>query len=174
MHARFDQLSDVHAVDRITSINYFGSVYCTWYALPHLKRSRGRIVGVSSITGKIGVPTRTLYSGTKHAMAGFFDSLRIELLDDGVSVTMAYPGFVATQIATRALGPDGKPLGKRPVDDRRAIPVDECARRIIEAAAKRSREVVMARRAKLGMLLRVLAPARVDAMAARGIKRGRS
>jgi len=174
MHARFDQLSDVHAVDRITGINYFGSVYCTWYALPHLKRSKGRIVGVSSITGKIGVPTRTLYSGTKHAMAGFFDSLRIELAEDGVSVTMAYPGFVATEIATRALGPDGKPLGKRPVDDRRAIPVDECARRIIEAAAKRSREVIMARRAKLGMILKALAPGRVDKMAAKGIKRGRS
>ena len=174
MHARFDQLSDVHAVDRITGINYFGSVYCTWYALPHLKRSKGRIVGVSSITGKIGVPTRTLYSGTKHAMAGFFDSLRIELAEDGVSVTMAYPGFVATEIATRALGPDGKPLGKRPVDDRRAIPVDECARRIIEAAANRSREVIMARRARLGMILKALAPGRVDRMAAKGIKRGRS
>jgi short-subunit dehydrogenase len=174
MHARFDQLSDVHAVDRITGINYFGSVYCTWYALPHLKRSKGRIVGVSSITGKIGVPTRTLYSGTKHAMAGFFDSLRIELAGDGVSVTMAYPGFVATEIATRALGPDGKPLGKRPVDDRRANRVDECARRIIDAAANRSREVIMARRAKLGMILKALAPGRVDKMAAKGIKRGRS
>jgi Short-chain dehydrogenases of various substrate specificities len=107
-------------------------------------------------------------------MAGFFDSLRIELADEGVSVTMAYPGFVATEIATRALGPDGKPLGKRPVDDRRAIPVDECARRIIDAAAKRSREVIMARRAKLGMILKALAPARVDKMAAKGIRRGRS
>src|SRR6478672_5741079 len=174
MHARFDQLSDVHSVDRITSINYFGSVYCTWYALPYLKRSRGRIVGVSSITGKIGVPTRTLYSGTKHAMAGFFDSLRIELVEDGVSVTMAYPGFVATNIATRALGPDGKPLGKRPVDDRRAISVEECARRIIDAAANRSREIVIARRAKLGMILKAFAPQVVDKMAERGIKRGRS
>lgn len=174
MHARFDELSDVHAVDRITRINYLGSVYCTWYALPHLKLSRGRIVGVSSITGKIGVPTRTLYAGTKHAMAGFFDSLRIELVDDNISVTMVYPGFVATDIATRALGPDGKPLGKRPVNNKKAIQVDECARRIIDAAGKRSREVVMARRARLGMILRALAPGRVDKMAAKGIRRGRS
>lgn len=174
MHARFDQLSDVHAVDRITRINYFGSVYCTWYALPHLKRSHGRIVGVSSITGKIGVPTRTLYAGTKHAMAGFFDSLRIELKEDGVSVTMVYPGFVATDIAQRALGPDGQPLGTRPVDKGKVMQVDDCARRIIDAAAKRSREVIMARPAKLGMILKALAPERVDKMAARGIKRGRS
>lgn len=174
MHARFDQLSDVHAVDRVTRINYFGSVYCTWYALPHLKRSHGRIVGVSSITGKIGVPTRTLYAGTKHAMAGFFDSLRIELKDDGVSVTMIYPGFVATDIAQRALGPDGQVLGTRPVDKGKVMQVDVCARQIIDAAAKRSREVIMARPAKLGMLLKVLAPERVDRMAAKGIKRGRS
>lgn len=174
MHARFDQLTDVHAVDRITRINYFGSVYCTWYALPHLKRSHGRIVGVSSITGKIGVPTRTLYSGTKHAMAGFFDSLRIELKEDGVSVTMIYPGFVATDIAQRALGPDGKPLGTRPVDKGKVMQVDDCARRIIEAAAKRSREVIMTKPAKLGMILKAIAPERVDRMAAKGIKRGRS
>jgi len=174
MHARFDQIGDVHAVERITAINYFGSVYCTWYALPHLKRSRGRIVGVSSITGKVGVPTRTLYSGTKHAMAGFFDSLRIELLEDHVSVTIVYPGFVATDIATRALGPDGKPLGKRPVNNRKAIQVDDCARRIIQAAARREREVVMARRAKLGMFLKVFAPGQIDRMAAKGIARGRS
>jgi short-subunit dehydrogenase len=174
MHARFDQLSDVHAVDRITRINYFGSVYCTWYALPHLKQTRGRIVGVASITGKIGVPTRTLYAGTKHAMAGFFDSLRIELREEGVSVTMAYPGFVATDIAQRALGPDGQPLGKRPVDKGKVMQVDECARLIIDAAGKRSREIVMARPAKLGMILKALAPERVDRMAEKGIKRGRS
>ncbi|MEO7368425.1 MAG: SDR family oxidoreductase [Gemmatimonadaceae bacterium] len=173
MHARFDELSDIHAVDRITRINYFGSVYCTWYALPHLKRSHGRIVGVSSITGKTGVPTRTLYSGTKHAMAGFFDSLRIELKGSGVSVTMIYPAFVATDIAERALGPDGQPLGTRPVQKSKVMQVDDCARRIIEAAAGRVREVVMTRRAKLGMILKLLSPDRVDGMAERTIARGR-
>ncbi len=172
MHARFDELSDIHAVDRITRINYFGSVYCTWYALPHLKRSKGRIVGVSSVTGKTGVPTRTLYAGTKHAMAGFFDSLRIEMKDSGVSVTMIYPAFVATDIAERALGPDGQPLGNRPVHKGKVMQVDDCARRIIEAAAGRAREVVMTRRARLGMILKVLSPDRVDRIAERTIARG--
>jgi len=173
MHARFDELSDIHAVDRITGINYFGSVYCTWYALPHLKRARGRIVGVSSITGKAGAPTRTLYAGTKHAMAGFFDSLRIELKESGVTVTMIYPGFVATDIAERALGPDGQLLGRRPVIKRKVMQVDDCARRIIEAAAARVREVVMTKRAKLGMIVKVLAPERIDRIAERTIERGR-
>jgi short-subunit dehydrogenase len=173
MHARFDQLSDVHAVDRITRINYFGSVYCTWYALPYLKRSHGRIVGVSSITGRNGVPTRTLYAGTKHAMAGFFDSLRIELKNDGVSVTMIYPGFVATDIAERALGPDGQPLGTRPVKKEFAMPADECARQIITAAAERKREVIMRKRATLGLIAKIFFPERVDEIARRTIEQGR-
>ena len=173
MHARFDQLRDIEAVERITAINYFGSVYCTWYALPHLKQSKGRIVAVASITGKNGVPTRTLYAATKHAMAGFFDSLRIELKDDGVSVSVVYPGFVATDIAERALGPDGKPLGTRPVVKNAVMTVEECARRTIAVARAREREEVMAPNARVGMLLKAISPETVDRMAERAIRRGR-
>jgi short-subunit dehydrogenase len=173
MHARFDELHDIEAIEHITAINYFGSVYCTWYALPYLKKTRGRLVAVSSLTGKNGVPTRTLYAGTKHAMAGFFDSLRIELKNDGVSVTVIYPGFVATDIAERALGPDGKPLGTRPVVKNAIMSVEECARQTIKAAAERKREVIMTRRARLGMLVKALWPDIVDRIAERGIKRGR-
>lgn len=173
MHARFDQLRDIEAVDRITAINYFGSVYCTWYALPHLKHSKGRLVAIASVTGKNGVPTRTLYAGTKHAMAGFFDSLRIELKSDGVSVTVLYPGFVATDIAERALGPDGKPLGTRPVVKHAVMSVEECARRTIETMRARKRESIMAPNARIGMLLKAISPGTVDRMAERAIKRGR-
>ena len=173
MHARFDELHDIDAVERITAINYFGSVYCTWYALPYLKKTKGRLVAISSLTGRNGVPTRTLYSGTKHAMAGFFDSLRIELKQDGVSVTVIYPGFVATDIAERALGPDGKPLGTRPVNKNAIMSVEECARQTVQAVAERKREVIMTRRAKLGMLLKAIWPDVVDRFAERGIKRGR-
>ena len=173
MHARFDELGDIRVVERITGINYFGSVYCTWYALPHLKRSKGRIVAISSLAGRNGVPTRTLYSGTKHAMAGFFDSLRLELKRDGVSVTVIYPGFVATDIAERALGPDGKPLGTRPVAKHAVMTVEECARQTIDAMTKRKREVVMTKRARLGTLLQALSPGTVDRLAVRAIERGR-
>jgi short-subunit dehydrogenase len=162
MHARFDELRDIDAVERITAINYFGSVYCTWYALPYLKKTKGRLVAISS-----------LYSGTKHAMAGFFDSLRIELKQDGVSVTVIYPGFVATDIAERALGPDGKPLGTRPVNKNAIMSVEECARQTIEAVAERKREVIMTRRARLGMLMKAIWPDIVDRIAERGIKKGR-
>jgi short-subunit dehydrogenase len=173
MHARFDELHDIDAVERITAINYFGSVYCTWYALPYLKKTKGRLVAISSLTGRHGVPTRTLYSGTKHAMAGFFDSLRIELKNEGVSVTVIYPGFVATDIAERALGPDGKPLGTRPVNKNAIMSVEECARQTVQAVAERKREVIMTRRARLGMLLKAIWPDIVDRFAESGIKRGR-
>ncbi|MBA3341023.1 MAG: SDR family oxidoreductase [Gemmatimonadaceae bacterium] len=173
MHARFDELDDLEAVDRITAINYLGSVYCTFYALPHLKRTRGRIVAISSLTGLVGVPTRTIYAATKHAMAGFFDSLRIELKRDGVSVTVIYPGFVATDIAERAIGPGGKVLGRRPVAKHAAMPVEECARRTLEAAGGRKREVIMTGRARLGLILKAIVPAAVDRMSERAIQRGR-
>lgn len=173
MHARFDELHDIEAVERITAINYFGSVYCTWFALPHLKKTRGRLVAISSLTGKHGVPTRTLYAGTKHAMAGFFDSLRIELKSEGVSVTVIYPGFVDTGVAERALGRDGKPLGTRPVVKNAIMSVEECARQTVAAAAERKREVIMTRRARVGMILKALWPEAVDRIAERGIRRGR-
>lgn len=173
MHARFDELRDVDAAERIMRINYLGSVWCTYYALPHLKKSRGRIVAVSSLTGKSGVPTRSLYAATKHAMAGFFDSIRIELRNDGVSVTVVYPGFVATDIAHRMIAPDGGILGERPVQKNAVMTVEECARQIVRAAAKRKRQVVMTRIARFGLFVKLIAPGIVDGFAERTVRRGR-
>src|SRR6185436_3084630 len=118
-------------------INYLGSVYCTYYALPHLRSARGRIVAVSSLTGKTGVPTRSGYAASKHAMNGFFDTLRIELAGSGVSVTVACPDFVATEIRERAYGADGKPLGKSPVQETKVMTAETCARLILASAARR-------------------------------------
>jgi NAD(P)-dependent dehydrogenase (short-subunit alcohol dehydrogenase family) len=175
MWARFDEITDLAVFERVMRVNYLGSVYCTHHALPHLKRSRGRIVGVSSLTGRTGVPTRSAYAASKHAMAGLFDSLRIELDGTGVTVTMIYPGFVATEIRERALGPDGTPLGagNSPVREREVMTVEECARRIVAAAAARRREEVMTARAKLGMWLKLVAPGAVDRIARRAIERGK-
>ena len=173
MHARFDELRDIDAAERIMKINYLGSVWCTWFALPHLRTTGGRIVAVSSLTGKNGVPTRTLYAATKHAMAGFFDSLRIELRGEGVSVTVAYPGFVATDIAQRAIAPDGGTLGERPVERTAVMSAGECARLIIEAARKRKREIVMTRIARFGLLAKAIVPGLVDRFAERKVRRGR-
>jgi short-subunit dehydrogenase len=173
MWVRFDELRDLSVVEKIMRVNYLGSVYCTFHALPHLKRSRGRIVGVSSLTGKTGVPTRSAYGASKHAMAGFFDSLRIELAGSGVTVTMAYPDFVATEIRERAFGADGQPLGASPVQETKVMTAETCARQILEAAASRRRELVMSGRGKLGQWLKLLAPSLVDRIAAKAIAQGR-
>lgn len=173
MWARFDEVRDLSIFERMMRVNYLGSVYCTWHALPHLKKTRGRIVGISSLTGKTGVPTRSGYAASKHAMAGFFDSLRIELDGTGVTVTMIYPGFVATEIRERAFGADGKPLGKSPVREAEVMTVETCAGLILEAAAERRRELVMTRRGKFGMWLKLLAPGAVDRIARKAIEEGR-
>jgi short-subunit dehydrogenase len=173
MWATFDEVTDLSVFEKIIQVNYMGSVYCTHYALPYLKQSRGQIVGISSLTGKTGVPTRSGYSASKHAMVGFFDSLRIEVAPFGVSVTMIYPGFVSSEVRARAFGPDGKPLGDSPVRETEVMTVETCARLIVEALAKRKREVVMTLRGKLGQWLKLIAPGLVDRIASQAIKTGK-
>lgn len=173
MWARFDEVTDLSIFEKIMQVNYLGSVYCTYYALPYLKQTKGRIVGVSSLTGKGGVPTRSGYAASKHAMAGFFDSLRIELKESGVSVTMTYPGFVSTGIQARGFGPDGKPLDHNPLQLNKVMSTEECARIILRAAARRQREEVMTLRGKVGQWLKLIAPALVDRIASKAIREGK-
>ena len=172
MWAHFDEIQDLAPFEQIMRVNLFGSMYCTYHALPHLKKSAGRIVGISSLAGKTGVPTRSVYAASKHAMAGFFDSLRIEVADYGVSVTMIYPGFVASEVRIRALGPDGKPSGKSSVQEDAIMTAESCARLIVAATAKRKREVVMTLSAKIGQWLKLIAPAIPDRVAKRMIEQG--
>ncbi len=174
MWARFDEISDLSLFEKIMQVNYFGSLYCTWYALPHLKKSKGRLVGISSLTGKTGVPTRTGYAASKHAMAGFFDSLRVELRGQGVSVTMIYPGFVATEVRKRAFGKDGKALGESHLEESGVMTVEACVNQVIPVIANRRRELVMTTRGKLGMWLKLIAPGLVDKIALRSIEKGRT
>jgi short-subunit dehydrogenase len=173
MWARLDEITDLTIFEKIMQVNYLGSVYCTYYALPHLKESKGRLVAVSSLTGKAGVPTRTGYAASKHAMVGFFDSLRVELRGSGVSVTMIYPGFVDTGVQERGYGADGKPLGRNPLQKSKIMTAPECARLCIRAIADRRREEVMTLRGKLGQWLKLIAPALVDEIAAKAIEEGK-
>lgn len=173
MWAKFEDIIDLSVFEQIMRVNYLGSVYCTHYSLPHLIQSRGQIVGISSLTGKTGVPTRSAYAASKHAMAGFFDSLRIEVAPLGVSVTMIYPGFVASEVRTHALGPDGKPLGTSPVREGEVMKVGTCARLIIDAMARRKREQVMTLRGKFGQWLKLITPGLVDRIASRAIQSGK-
>ncbi len=127
MWTTLEDMSDPSVIEQVMRINYLGAAFCTYHALPYLKQSRGRIVGVSSIAGLNGVPTRTAYSASKHAMFGFFDSLRIELLETGVTVTMIAPDFVLSEMHRRAFDKDGKPLGTSPVQEDKVMTSTEKA-----------------------------------------------
>ena len=173
MWARAEDVTDWGVYERLLRVNYLGAAYCALAALPHLRATRGRIVAVSSLAGKTGVPMRTGYVAAKAALNGFFDSLRIELMGSGVSVTIVCPGFVGTGSRARNLGPDGSPLGRSPVNEAAMMSVAECTRQLLDAAEHRDRELVMTSRARLGMWLKLLAPWLVDRMAAKAMERGR-
>ena len=170
MWAKFADIKDISMLERIMQVNYMGAVYCTHHALPHLVASRGRLVGVASLTGLVGVPTRTGYAASKHAMRGFFDSLRIELTDESVSVTMIYPGFVATGIRENATGADGKPARIDPVNKDDVMSAEECADIIVRAIESRKREEIMTMKGKLGQWLKLIAPGVIDGMAKRAVE----
>ncbi len=171
MWARFEEITDLTLFDRVMRVNYLGSVYCTHYALPHIKARKGLLVAISSLTGKTGVPTRTGYAASKHAMQGFFDSLRIELLGTGVDVLVVSPGFVATDIRARAFGPNGQPLQESRRDESRdTMDVKTCVAQITRAIDHRDREVVMTARAKVGLFLKLVAPRLVDRIALRTVR----
>jgi short-subunit dehydrogenase len=172
MWTMFDRVQDISIFERILQVNYLGSVYCTFYALPHLKQTRGRIVGISSLAGKTGVPARTGYAASKHAMVGFFDSLRVEIARDGVSVTLAYPDFVATGARFRNLGADGKPVVNAPPYAANTMTAETCARQIVRGVAKRQRDIYVSTRGKLGPWAKLLLPNLVDRIARRAIEHG--
>ena len=173
MWARFDEVADLGVFEQLMRVNYLGCVWLTHFALPELKRARGQIVAVASLAGLTGVPTRTGYAASKHALIGFCDSLRIELQDQGVDVTVVAPDFVVSEIHRRSLGADGQPLGTSPMQESRIMSTEECARMILRAMEGRKRLVLGSLRGKLGRWARLVAPGVVDGIARRAVARGR-
>ncbi len=130
-------------VDRdLMEVNYFGSVSLTKQLLPHMmNRGEGHFVVVTSLTGIFGTPYRSGYAASKHALHGFYDSMRAELEDSGIKVTIAAPGFVKTNVSVNAFQGDGQSLGK--MDDAQAngLSAEQCAAKIIKAIKRQKREV---------------------------------
>ncbi len=171
MWARLDEIRDTSIFERLMRLNYLGSVYCTYYALPYLKERRGRLVGIASVAGLSGVPTRSGYSASKHAMFGFFDSLRIELMGSGVSVTMVAPDFVLSEVHRRALDGEGRPLGSSPMKESRIMTADACAALIVRAMERRERLLITSLRGRVARCLKLFAPAWVDRIARNAIEK---
>ncbi len=170
MWTTLEQITDTSIIEQIMRINYLGAAYCTYYALPYLKQSKGRIAAVSSVAGLTGVPTRTAYCASKHAMFGFFDALRVELMDSGVTVTMIAPDFVLSEIHRRAFAGDGSPLGESPVQEEKIMTAEECAVQIVEALENRKRLLIMSGRGKVGRWIKLIAPGVIDRVAQKAIR----
>lgn len=161
--ARLEDYSDLSLFQHTMSVNFFGAVYCTYYALPHLIRSRGRIVAVSSLGGKAPLPYNSPYIASKFALHGFLDSLRMELMRHGVSVTIICPYWVVTGFHEAQMDKDGVPKGPtgRAIYSKNMMTAERCAQVILRAADRRQREVVIGP-GHLIAWLKLLAPGLVD------------
>ncbi|MEM6902595.1 MAG: SDR family oxidoreductase [Pseudomonadota bacterium] len=171
-HANFADISeeDLAWYQDLMTLNFWSTVWLTKDALPHLIKSKGQIVAVSSVAGLVGVPGRSAYCATKWAMGGFFDSLRPELAHQDVAVTIAHPGVVATAIRERGYAAGGEPLGRSGIREDKVMSVEECASRIIKGMETRKREIIMTRQTHLGRWLKLLAPSLIDKIAMNEVK----
>lgn len=158
-----DEFPDLHLFRQTLDINLYGTVYCTYYALPHLKQSKGRIVTVSSLGGKSAIPYNTPYCASKYGLQGFSDSLRMELYQHGVSVTVICPWWVVTEFHEAQMDKNGTPRGQpgRAIYTKKTMSADQCAQITLNAALKRRREILMGP-GRLAVWLKVAAPDFLD------------
>jgi short-subunit dehydrogenase len=169
MNARFAELQPV-VLRRVVEVDFFATVELTRLALPALRERKGRILVVSSLTGLVGPPTRTAYAAAKHALHGFFDALRIELRDDGVSVTIACPGFVDTPMRIHAVLGDGSEQGRDQASGRQMLTADRVAAASLRAASRRQRMILLGRETRIARLLSILAPSLLDRVLAKSTR----
>ncbi len=164
--ALFDEFPDLHLFKYTMDVNFYGAVYCTYYALPYLKQAKGRIVAISSVGGKAAIPFNTPYISSKYAMHGFYDALRMELNQHGVSITVVCPWWVVTEFHEAQMNKDGEPRGARgrAIYSKRMMTADRCAAITLRAADKRRREVLMGPGA-LAAWLKPLSPSFLDWLA---------
>lgn len=161
MRALFKDL-DLAVLKNLMDVNFWGTVYCTKYALPHILKTTGSIVAVSSIAGYRGLPGRTGYSSSKFAMNGFMESLRTELLKTGVHVMVACPGFTTSNIRVAALSQDGTAHGQTSMEEGKMMSAEEVAQRICDGIEQRKRTLIMTRQGKLAVWVNKWFPAFAD------------
>jgi dehydrogenase/reductase SDR family protein 7B len=161
MRALFDEVR-LDVLHELMNTNFWGTVYCTYYALPHLLKNKGSLVGVSSIAGYQALPARTGYSASKFAIQGFLNTIRIENLYTGLHVMIACPGFTASNIRNTALTADGSQQKDTPLEEGKLMSAEIVANRIIKGIEKRKRQVIMTTEGKLTVFLGKFFPDLVD------------
>jgi short-subunit dehydrogenase len=154
--------TDVDVIERVMQINFFGTVYCTKFALNSIITRKGTIVGVSSIAGYRGLPGRSGYSASKFALQGWLEAVRTELLDDGVNVMWVCPGFTASNIRNAALNEKGQAQGESPLDEKSLMTAEECAEEILHAIHKHKRTLVLTFNGKRTVFMNKFFPSLAD------------
>ena len=142
MRALFEDL-ELDVIRRLMDVNFWGTVYCTKFALPYILKTKGSLVGIISVAGFLGLPGRTGYSASKFAVRGFLNTLRVENLKKGLHVLVAAPGFTASNIRKTALVADGHQQGDSPRAENKMMSAERCAQIIVNGVVKRKREIVM-------------------------------
>lgn len=161
MRALFTDV-DLSVLKNLMDVNFWGTVYCTKYALPEILKGKGSVVSVSSIAGYRGLPGRTGYSSSKFAMNGFMESLRTENLKTGVHVMVACPGFTTSNIRVAALSKDGIAHGETSMEEGKMMTAEEVAIRIADGIIARKRTLIMTRQGKLAVWMNKLFPKFTD------------
>lgn len=161
MRAAFKDL-DLKVIEQIMGINFWGTVYCTKFALPSIIENKGSIVFVSSIAGYVPLPGRTGYCASKSAIHGFLNTLRIELKKYGVHIMIAAPGFTESNIRYNALMADGSLQGTTPRDESIMMKPEAVAKIIFNAIKNNKRSVIMTSQGKLTTFLYKFFPSFVD------------
>lgn len=142
MRASFKEV-ELSVIRRLMEVNFWGTVYCTKYALPYLLESKGSVTGVISVAGYAGLPGRTGYATSKFAIRGFLETLRMEHLEDGLHVMVFAPGYTASNVRNAALLADGTPQGSTPKDESKLMTAESVAEKLATGLFRRRREMIL-------------------------------
>lgn len=153
---------DVKVLHRLMDVNFWGTVYCTKYALPYLIENKGSIVAVSSVAGFHGLPGRTGYSASKFAIHGLMETIRIENLKKGLHVMVIAPGFTTSEVRLHALTADGSEQGESPRDERNMDTPEHVAKWVIKGIRKKKRNKLLTMEGKLTAFFQRITPDFVD------------
>jgi len=152
----------MEVIKKVMDINFYGTVYCTKYALDSIIARKGTIVGVSSIAGYRGLPGRSGYSASKFAVQGWLEAIKTELMADGVHVMWVCPGFTTSNIRNAALNKDAHSHGETPMDESKMMTAAACAEQILEAIRKKKRVLVLTFTGKRTVFLNKFFPKLAD------------
>jgi short-subunit dehydrogenase len=161
MRALFNEL-DLNVIKQVMDINFWGMVYCTKYALPYLLKTRGSVIGISSVAGFVGLPGRTGYSASKFAMHGFLNALRCENIPNNLHVGIVAPGYTASNIRNTALDKSGNSQAESPLNESKLMPAETVAKEILQCVKQRKNLVVLTTQGKLAFLLSKFFPKLLD------------